>query len=91
MNNNNKENKIKLSAIMVMRNEEKKIRRCLESVRWVDEIVVVDQSSTDDTVGICKEYTDKVFLVAPKGFCEPDRPLAVSLASNDWISICGCK
>ena len=83
--------KAKLSVMLVTRKEVAKIRRCLESVRWVDEIVVVDQSSADDTVGICKEYTDKVFLVAPKGFCEPDRPLAVSLASNDWISICGCK
>lgn len=75
----------KLSAIIVTKNEEKKIERCLESIRWVDEIVVIDQSSTDNTVSICKKYTDKVFVVSPKGFCEPDRPVAVSKATNDWL------
>jgi glycosyltransferase involved in cell wall biosynthesis len=77
--------KIQLSAIIVTSNEEKKIRRCLESIKWVDEIVVVDQSSSDNTVTICKEYTDKVFVVSPKGFCEPDRITAANKASNDWI------
>lgn len=77
--------KYKLSAILVTRNEEKKIRRCLESIRWADEIVVVDQSSDDNTVTICKEYTDKVFVVSPKGFCEPDRPVALSKTINVWV------
>jgi glycosyltransferase involved in cell wall biosynthesis len=76
---------VKLSVILVTRNEEKKIRRCLESVRWADEIVVVDQSSTDATVALCKEYTDKVNVVAEKGFCEPDRITAASLAANQWL------
>ncbi|MCX5680661.1 MAG: glycosyltransferase family 2 protein [Candidatus Omnitrophica bacterium] len=74
-----------LSVIMVVKNEEKRIRRCLESVRWADEIVVVDQSSDDATVNICREYTDKVFSVPPKNFCEPDRQTAVSKVKNDWI------
>jgi glycosyltransferase involved in cell wall biosynthesis len=77
--------KQKISAIIVVRNEERKIRRCLESLRWLDEIVIVDQSSTDNTVAICKEYTDKVFVVEPKGYCEPDRALAVSKTTNDWV------
>lgn len=77
--------KISLSAIVVTRNEEKNIRRCLESLRWVDEIVVVDQSSSDKTVSICQEYTDKVFVVANKGYCEPDRPVACAKARNSWV------
>jgi len=78
-------NKLKISAIIVTKNEEKNIRNCLRSLNWTDEIIVIDQSSTDKTVGICKEFTDKVFIVPAKGFCEPDRPLAASKAKNDWI------
>jgi len=76
---------LKLSVIMVVRNEEDKIRKCLDSVMWADDIVIVDQSSTDNTVGICREYTDKVFVVEHKNYCEPDRPFAASKAKNDWI------
>jgi glycosyltransferase involved in cell wall biosynthesis len=77
--------RVKLSAIIVVRNEEKKIRSCLDSLRWVDEIVIVDQSSTDNTVKICREYTDKIFVVSAKGYSEPDRELASSKTSNDWV------
>jgi glycosyltransferase involved in cell wall biosynthesis len=76
--------KIKLTAILVTRNEAKNIRRCLGSLRWVDEIVIVDQSSVDDTVAICKEFTDKVYVVSNKGYCEPDRPVALSHSTSDW-------
>ena len=51
----------KLSVIIITKNEEKNIRRCLESIRWADEIVVVDSFSNDKTVAICREFTDKVF------------------------------
>ncbi len=77
--------KNKISVIIVTYNESKRIRRCLESVKWADEIVVVDQSSLDGTAAICREYTDKVYVVPNKGFCEPDRPVALSKTSNDWV------
>lgn len=76
---------VKISVIMVTRNEERKIRRCLESIRWVNEIVIVDQNSDDATAAICREYTDKVYIVENKGYCEPDRPAALSKTSNEWI------
>jgi len=75
----------KLSVIIVTRNEERKIKRCLDTVCWADEIVIVDQSSDDDTVKLSKEYTDKVYVVDPKGYCEPDRKVAVSHTANEWI------
>jgi len=78
-------NKIRLSVIMVVRNEERQIRQCLESIRWAGEIVIVDQSSEDNTAAICREFTDKVYVVSNKGFCEPDRPFALSKTSNEWI------
>ena len=77
--------KVKISAIIVTFNEAKRIRRCLDSIKWIDEIVVVDQSSTDKTAAICREYTEKVYVVSNKGFCEPDRPVALSKTSNEWI------
>ena len=75
----------KLSVIIITRNEEKKIRRCLNALRWVDEIVIIDQSSTDSTAQICREYTSDLFIVPPKGYCEPDRKVAVEKTRNSWI------
>ena len=43
-------------------NEEKNLRECLESVSWADEIVVVDSKSTDGTVAIAREFTDRVLI-----------------------------
>lgn len=77
--------KNKLSAILIVWNEENKIRRSLESVRWADEIVVVDQSSTDKTAEICREYTDRIFTVPNKGYADLDYAFAVSKCSNDWM------
>lgn len=79
------ETRARISVITVVRNEERNIRRMLDSVKWADEIVAVDQSSQDRTVEICRGYTDKVFVVEPKGFCEPDREYAASRASGEWI------
>jgi len=54
--------KVPMSVIVPTRNEEMNIRRCLESIRWVDEIFVVDSESRDNTVQIAKEYTDNVVM-----------------------------
>ena len=48
-----------VSAIIVCYNEEDNIRACLESVTWCDEIVVVDAHSTDRTLDIVREFTDR--------------------------------
>jgi glycosyltransferase involved in cell wall biosynthesis len=50
-----------ISAIIITKNEEKNIRDCLESIRWVSEIVVVDAGSSDRTPDIAKEFTQKIF------------------------------
>lgn len=74
-----------ISVIIVTRNEENNIKECLNTVRWADEIILVDQSSQDKTVEIAKEFTGKVFVVEPKGYCEPDRITALEKASFKWI------
>jgi glycosyltransferase involved in cell wall biosynthesis len=51
----------KISAMVMIYNEEAQIRQCLDTVKWVDEIVVGDSFSTDRTVEICREFTDKIY------------------------------
>jgi glycosyltransferase involved in cell wall biosynthesis len=54
--------KTKISAVVRTFNEELNIRECLESVSWADEIIVVDACSTDRTVEIAREFTDRVVI-----------------------------
>jgi glycosyltransferase involved in cell wall biosynthesis len=74
-----------LSVVIITLNEEKNIRRCLESVRSVaDEIVVVDSLSTDDTVRICAEYGVRVIAQPFLGYIE-QKNFALSKAINPFI------
>lgn len=76
----------KLSSCIIVRNEEQQIRACLESLKDIsDEIIVVDGYSTDKTVEICKEYTDKIYLRKPHGYVEAEKDFAKSKANYDWI------
>lgn len=75
---------VKISAFVIVRNEEKKIERCLESIKWCDEIVLVDQSSDDKTVEIARKYTSKIFTRPNSGYCEADRGFAISKTENEW-------
>lgn len=81
----NKKNKI--SVVICTFNEEEKIGGCLESVKWADEIVVVDDGSTDKTVAIAKKFTDKIFHHKNEGYVEPARNFAVGCATGDWILV----
>ncbi len=74
----------KLSVAIITYNEEKNIRRTLESVKWADEIVVVDSGSTDGTVDICRKYTNKVFHQNWLGFAR-QKNLALEKTTGDWI------
>lgn len=73
-----------LSVTIICKNEEENIRECLESVKWADEIIVVDGVSTDKTAEIAGEYTDKVFIEEWKGFAR-QRESALLKAGNEWI------
>lgn len=53
---------ITISLCMIVKNEEKVLKRCLDSVKEaVDEIIIVDTGSTDKTKSIALAYTDKVY------------------------------
>lgn len=75
---------VKLSVIIITKNEAMNIRACLESVAWADEIIVVDSGSTDDTVEICKELGAQVYVHDWSGF-GPQKNRALSYASNEWV------
>ncbi|MCK4359884.1 MAG: glycosyltransferase family 2 protein [Candidatus Cloacimonetes bacterium] len=74
----------KLSVTVITKNEEKNIKRCLDSVSWADEIVVVDSGSTDKTLEICKKYNCKIIETDWLGFGKIKK-FAVDSASYDWI------
>lgn len=75
-----------LSVIVVTKNEEAKIRQCLESVRWADEIVVVDCFSTDETTTICSQYTDRVIQREWPGYAS-QKNFGIDNATGEWILI----
>jgi len=73
-----------ITVAIISKNEEDIIKECLESIKWADEIIVVDAMSTDRTVEICKEYTDKVFQNKFADFSS-QKNFALSKAGNGWI------
>ncbi|MCP0912923.1 MULTISPECIES: glycosyltransferase family 2 protein [Legionella] len=73
-----------LSVVIIAKNEEINIRRCLESIAWADEIIVLDSGSTDQTVEIAKEYTEKVYQTDWQGY-GVQKQRALAAASGDWV------
>lgn len=65
-------------------NEALNIRDCLESVRWADEIIVVDAQSTDDTVAIAREFTDNIIIRPWAGHIATSQ-FATDQARNLWV------
>lgn len=73
-----------LSVIIITKNEEANIERCLSSVTWTDEVIVVDSGSTDRTIEIARRFTSHVHEVGWHGF-GPQKNLALSFATGDWV------
>lgn len=75
---------IKVSAVIITRNESRNLRRTLSKLYWCDEIVIVDSHSTDDTVAICEEFGCRIFSRTFEGY-GAQKKYAVSMAVNDWV------
>ena len=73
-----------ISAIIITKNEQANIEACLESLKWTDEIVVVDSGSTDDTIALARRYTDKVYV---EEWCGQgvQKNRAIEYAKGPWI------
>jgi glycosyltransferase involved in cell wall biosynthesis len=76
--------KPRLSVVVVTRNEEDRLRACLESVAWADQIVVVDAESDDKTVTIAREFTDHVVVRPWPGYAA-QKNVAIEMATGEWV------
>ena len=77
---------MKISLCIICKNEEKKIGRCIKSVKAVvDEIIVVDTGSSDRTVEIVKEFGAKVYEISWENNFSKARNFALDQAIGDWI------
>jgi glycosyltransferase involved in cell wall biosynthesis len=73
-----------LAVIIIAKDEERNIRRCLESVQFADEVIVLDSGSTDKTVAIAKEYTENVFSTDWLGY-GVQKQRALLKARSEWV------
>jgi glycosyltransferase involved in cell wall biosynthesis len=75
---------VSLSVIVITRNEEDMIGRCLASVAWADEIIVLDSGSTDRTVALCRQSGARVVETDWPGF-GPQKNRALDHATGTWV------
>lgn len=76
---------VKISVVIATKNEENNIGACLESVKWADEIVVVDDTSTDGTIQIAEKYTPRIFVNDSRGDFHKNKNFGAEQASGEWI------
>lgn len=76
---------MRVSAIIITKNAGTMIRRCVESVAWADEIIVVDSGSTDDTAEICRAMGVNFSVTADFPGFGPQKNRALDLATGDWV------
>lgn len=76
-----------VSVVINTLNEEANMAECLGSLKWADEIIVVDQFSDDKTAEIAKEFGAKVYTHKRTGFVEPARNFAINKATSDWVLV----
>jgi glycosyltransferase involved in cell wall biosynthesis len=75
---------LKISASIIVRNEEANVAEVCQTVAWADEIVIVDSDSTDRTVEIARRHTDKVFNREFRGY-KDKHEFADAQTTGDWI------
>ncbi|GAB6099422.1 glycosyltransferase family 2 protein [Halanaerocella petrolearia] len=77
---------VSIGVLVLTYNEEDNIEDCLESVSWVDEIVVVDSYSQDDTLELAREYTTKVYQREFDDFAS-QRNYGLEQIESDWVLV----
>ncbi|MFN8489838.1 MAG: glycosyltransferase family 2 protein [Caldilineaceae bacterium] len=73
-----------LAALIITKDEAQNIQECIESICWVDEIVIVDAFSNDATVEIARQYTDKIYQHQWEGY-SAQKNFGHSQCQSEWI------
>ena len=73
-----------ISILVLTKNEEKIVEACLASAKWANELIVVDNNSTDKTTEIAKKYTIKIFQKEFEGY-DKERNFALGKATENWV------
>ncbi len=74
-----------ISVVILTKNEEEHIVDCLESLSWCDEIVVIDDNSSDLTVELARKFTEHVFLHSLNDDFSAQRNFGLDKATGDWV------
>ena len=74
-----------LAVVIITKNEERQIAECLQTVAWADQVVIVDDESTDRTVQLCREAGSRVVVRASHGDFDAQRNAGIECATTDWI------
>lgn len=77
---------VNISVLVITYNEADRIKKCLESVQWADEIIVIDSFSTDEIVDIARQCRAEVFQKSWLGF-SAQRNYGLDLCHGKWILI----
>lgn len=77
-------NKLPVSLVVITLNEEPNLERCLKSVPWVEDIIVLDSGSEDGTVELARKLGARTFVEKFRGY-GPQKQRAVELAQFDWV------
>ncbi len=84
MANHQDPDKVSISVYVLTCNNRRTIERCLRSLQWAQELVIVDSFSTDGTYELCQQYTDRVYRQEWKGHRDQYQ-YAAGLTTKDWI------
>lgn len=74
-----------ISVVVLTKNEEQNIKRCLESIKWCDEVIIVDDKSSDNTLEIAKKYKAKIYTNSLDNNFAAQRNFGLSKARNEWV------
>lgn len=74
-----------ITACIITYNEAENLKRCLNSIHWVDDLIIVDSFSTDGTFDIAKKYTNKAYQQKFNDDFSKQRNFALKSVKSDWI------
>lgn len=72
-----------ISIILITKDEEDNIHQCLSTVRWADEIIIVDAGSSDSTLAKAKDFTQKIFVRPWEGYGAA-KNFALTQIASEW-------